>query len=209
MKDMESKIAQSTKKYSYVEYKALVFNLKDNGGTTGSDQSDERINATKLNAQRIKRLDKTISINETLCFEIKNLNRKWKWTVLLESWCGDGAQNIPIIAKMATLNNNIQLEIILRDENLEIMDQYLTNGSRSIPVLICTDEITKQEIGVWGSRPKKIARLAREYKSINPNLPHQEFLKYLHLTYANDKSESLQNDFLELLKCWKDKSTPC
>ena len=60
------------------------------------------------------------------------------WLVLTEAWCGDAAQSLPIINKMAEVSDNITLRLILRDENLDVMDQFLQNGrSRSIPKLIC------------------------------------------------------------------------
>ena len=67
----------------------------------------------------------------------------------IEGWCGDGSQILPYLAKMAHESNNIQLKILLRDENPEIMDQYLTNGSKSIPKLISVDS-EDEEIFTFG-----------------------------------------------------------
>lgn len=192
-----------TRSLTYTEYKDILFELANYNGTTGPEQSVERIEATKINAQRVKRLDKTTLITEDLSRLIKSINRKWDWTVIMESWCGDGAQNVPIIAKVAALNDNINLKIILRDENPEIMGQYLTNGSRSIPILICTDTSTCILIGTWGSRPGQIVEMAKEYKRQNPGIPHAEFVKNLHLWYAKDKGESMQQDIHQKVITWK------
>ena len=197
-----SRIINSTKSFTYSSYRDLVVRLSETGSTTGAEQTPEKIEATKLNAHRMKRIEKQIQIKEELVQQIKNIKRKWIWTVLVEAWCGDGAQVVPVIAKMASLNPNIDLKIILRDENPDIMDKHLSNGARSIPILICEDEMTNKEIDVWGSRPKKITEMAKDFKSANPNVSHDEFIKHLHLWYAKDRGEAIQNDFLQLIPFW-------
>lgn len=190
------------KAYSYDEYKALVIQLAENNQTTGTETLPERIEATKMNAQRMKRIDKQFVPDEELMNVLKNNKGKWLWLILAESWCGDGAQNIPIIAKIAAIAPNIELKILLRDENPEMMDAYLTNGSRSIPKLICIDAETHHEIGIWGSRPKAIQEMVKEYKAQNPDASHDDFVKNLHLWYAKDKGEALRKEFLVLIKEW-------
>src|ERR1035437_4585110 len=99
--------------YSYVEYKNLVISCAENGKTSGIEQLPERIEATKINAQRMKRISKHTALNAKIKEVVGNLNEKWTWVVLTESWCGDGAQNIPVIAKIAECSPNIELKIIL------------------------------------------------------------------------------------------------
>ena len=187
--------------YTYNRYRDLVFELTEKGGNTG-EILPERISATKLNAQRIKRIDKQTEISSEIKNALLDQKREWKWMVLLESWCGDGAQNIPIIAKIAGESTKIELEIILRDENPEIMDAYLTNNSRAIPKLICLDKETGEEIGVWGPRPKAIQQAVLRFKTLNPDVSHDDFVAYLHALYTKDKGNSLQQEFLELIKLW-------
>lgn len=205
---MKTKYVTTIKEYTYNEYRKLVLDLAEKNETTGPEQSTERIHATKINAQRIRRIDKTIILNEELTFLIRSINRKWRWTVLVESWCGDGAQNVPIIAKIASLNENIELTFLLRDENLNIMDQYLTNGSRSIPILICTDISSGIIIGTWGPRPAQIAEMVKIFKEEKPTVPHDEFVQHLHLWYAKDKGLSLQQDLISKIHLWKNSFIP-
>ncbi|MBL7892879.1 MAG: thioredoxin family protein [Bacteroidia bacterium] len=188
--------------YSYSEYRTLVVHNSETGTTTGGEALPERIEATKINAQRMKRIDKQIKINDSLRIVLENINNKWLWILIAESWCGDGAQNIPIISKMAECSTNIELKIILRDENLNIMDAYLTNSSRAIPKLICLNSETGKEVGTWGPRPLAIQNLVKTYKIQNPDIPHDEFVRNLHLWYAKDKGESLQKDFEQLISEW-------
>lgn len=203
---MQINVATTPKKYSYPEYRELIFELAEKNTCTGPDKTAERTEATKLNAQRVKRIDKTVVVNTELDTLVISINKRWNWTVLMESWCGDGAQNIPVIAKVASLNDKIELRIILRDENPEIMDRYLTNGSRSIPILICTDVQSGQVLGTWGPRPERISEMGKEFKKVNPGVTHDEFVKNLHLWYARDKTESLQMDLLRKIASWKNKT---
>lgn len=194
------------KMFSYEEYKNLVIECSEKHITTGNEQSPERIEATKINAQRMKRIDKQVQLHEKIINLLKNSRNKWAWVVLAESWCGDGAQNIPIIAKIASLSpENIELKIILRDENPEIMDACLTNGSRSIPKLICISSESDEEIGSWGPRPTRIQQMVKDYKAQYPNVPHDAFVRNLHLWYAKDNGEALQYDFEQLLPGWLSK----
>lgn len=190
------------KAYSYVDYRNLVATYAVQGRTSGTDQLLERIEATKLNAHRMRRIDKQIELNDSLKKIIQNINKKITLIVIAESWCGDGAQNIPLIAKISEISSNIDLKIIFRDENIKIMDAYLTNGSRSIPKVIFVDSETKGELGTWGPRPAKIQEMVKEYKMQFPESSHDEFVRNLHLWYAKDMGEALQNDFEKLLSAW-------
>lgn len=198
IKDYELKNAKD-----FAAYKELVSHCAVNRSTTGSEPLPERIEATVLNAQRMKRIDKQVVIDETIAEEVKNLQDKWTWVVLAESWCGDGAQNIPVIAKIASYSPNIDLKIVLRDENPELMEKYLTNGSKSIPKLICFKGQLEEEIGIWGPRPSGIQQMVLDYKKQNPNVPHDEFVKNLHTWYAKDNGQSIQSDLKKLIPEWK------
>ncbi len=190
--------------FSYDSYRKLVFDMADNNGSTG-EITEEHISATKINAQWIKRIDKQAIVREDIKKAVGSLKSKWNWIVIIESWCGDGAQNLPFIAKIAEQSENINLKIILRDENPEIIDAYLTNGSRSVPKLICCDAETDIELGIWGPRPEAIQKMVTEFKSNNPNVPHDEFIKNVHLWYSQDKGESFQEEFHKLITDWINK----
>lgn len=190
-------IHKTTNPYSYDKFKELVLSLAAKKQCTG-ELTQQHIEATFINAQRMKRIDKQCELNNDLKKTIQSISKKYTWLLLVESWCGDGAQCVPVIAKMAELNPNIELKLILRDENLPIMDNFLTNGSRSIPKLIFVHH--DQVIDTWGPRPKAIQKMVIEYKQLNPKYTHEEFVTNLHLWYAKDKTQSIQNEFNEMLK---------
>lgn len=153
---------------------------------------------TKLNYQRMLRIDKTYKVP----FEIENLIKKIDsyqlWMVLTEDWCGDSAQNLPYFNKYAALNINIDLRILERDKNLEIMDEYLTNGkSRSIPKIVAFNK-NGEELFIWGPRPKEAEDLLNKLKA--EGLQKDEYVEKLHLWYGRNRGKALESEFIEILK---------
>jgi len=196
MKDIISKSLENT--YTYQEYRDLVANLLAEGKSTGPEQSDYILNYSKLNNSRMKRLDKTTKISDETTQEIQKLATPQTWLVLTEGWCGDAAQNLPVIHKMAELNKNINLKLVLRDENLELMDLFLTNGGRSIPKLIALDT-DNNVIDTWGPRPTVATKMVEDYKAKHGSLDPR-FKEDLQVWYNKDKGLSTQEDFVSLIK---------
>lgn len=202
---MNTQINSQTRSFNFSEYNQFIAELVKNDLCSG-EISDEHIQATKLNAHRINRIYNQIEITPKLNEALMSIKDNWEWVVLIESWCGDGSQNLPIIAKIASLSNKIKLSIFLRDENPEIMDAHLTNGGRAIPKLICLNA-NKKEIGIWGPRPVSIQEKVKKLKADDPLIPHDEFAKNLHLWYGIDKGFSLQHEFVDLINEWKNISS--
>ena len=150
----------------------------------------------------MKRVYNTTKIIEELKRETIDIKNEWIWLVITEAWWGDAAQNNPVIAKISEINPNIQLKFVLRDENPDVMDAYLTNGGRSIPKLIYLDSKILEEIGTWGPRPEAAQKRVMKDK-VDPNVSHEEMVKNNQLWYLHDKTLSIQNEFLELIKKWK------
>ena len=183
---------------SYTEYRNLVSTLLTEGKSTGPNQSEDLLNYSKLNDQRMKRLDKTIQLTEETIAKIKDVKEPQTWLVLTEGWCGDAAQNIPVIHKIAAENPNINLKLVLRDENLELMDAFLTNGGRSIPKLIALNE-EKEVINTWGPRPTTATQMVADYKAKNGSLD-AEFKENLQVWYNKNKGENTQEDIISMLQ---------
>ncbi len=191
------------KSMSFEEYYQLVEKLAIAGGTTGEELTEEKIHYTKLNFARMKRIVKTTPIATEVSNTIDCLNEKLTWVVLAESWCGDAAQNIPVFAKIAETNPSINLRILLRDANPEVMNQYLTNGGKSIPKLICLAENLK-ELGTWGPRPKFLQDWLYQEKK-NPNINMDELKERFQVWYTSDKGQTLQKEMVLLMKSWMNK----
>lgn len=151
----------------------------------------------KLNYQRTTRLEKTfIPADETIKI-FSEIKQTQKWIVITETWCGDSAQNLPVVSKLAQLNNNIDFKILLRDSNLEFMDLYLTNGSRSIPKLIVFDE-NDNELFSWGPRPVEAQNLYSKLK--NESVEKSIINKELHLWYGRNRGKEVEKEIVNLIK---------
>lgn len=183
------------KAYNYQEYKKLVQSLADNNSTTGIPNED-KISATKMNFQRMNRLDRTINLTEEEAKVFMDISQKQTWLVILESWCADGAQTIPVLNKIAETTENIDLKIVIRDENPELMDEFLTNGTRSIPKLIILDE-ELNVMDTWGPRSKAATKLVMDYKAENGSIDHT-FKAQLQIWYNKDKGKNMIEELLKI-----------
>lgn len=184
----------------YVTYRKLINDLLADNKVTGPKQTESLLKYTKLNVQRMQRIDKTVKLLPETQAIITSLERPQTWLVLTEGWCGDAAQTLPVMNAMALLNPAISLRMILRDEHPELMDQYLTgpNKSRSIPKLIVMDSETGQELFNWGPRPTVLQQqfLSMKAEGINSDTIVTE----LHSWYAKDKTVTTQREISGLVK---------
>ncbi len=188
-----------TKSYTYTAYRKLVTDLLRKGKSTGPHQSDELTDYSKLNDHRMNRLDKTLQLTPASISCLKSLNKKYIWLVISEGWCGDAAQILPILNKMAEETVHIDLQIVLRDENETLMNAYLTNGGRSIPKLIVIDAETGEETGNWGPRPAEASQLINDLKNQYGGIT-DEVKEGLQKWYNDNKGIAVQEDILKLLK---------
>lgn len=185
------------KAIDYPAYRNLIKSLLAENKTTGPNHSEAMINYTFMNDRRMDRWDKKIVVDPDLIEKVKGLP-KMNWMVITEAWCGDAAQNIPFIAKLAKDNPNMDLRFIMRDENPDIMDDYLTNGARSIPILILMDQ-DFNDLAVWGPRPEPVQKMVMEAKN-KPDLDQSKFIESIHKWYAVDKNQTITQEFKLLIK---------
>jgi len=185
---------------SFEEYLGLIDSLLAEGKTTGPKQSESMFNYGRLNRARMGRLEKTIELDDRTRARIAGLNADWIWLIITEGWCGDAAQNIPVIEKIAVTNPGIETRYILRDEYPELVDQFLTNGSRSIPKLIAVNRRSGEVLGTWGPRPRAAHDLFNEQKSsgIDKDAIHENLQRW----YLADRGRSVQSEIAELAEVW-------
>jgi hypothetical protein len=184
---------------SYQEYRELVSRHVQNGTSTGPNQSEALTQYTLLNDSRMRRLDKTTKISDNILGRLNDFNGNQTWLVLTESWCGDAAQSMPIMNKLAEVTNKIDLKILQRDEHLDLMNAFLTNGAQSIPKLIVIDTSTNELIGEWGPRPSTATEMVNSYKREHGGLS-PEFKQDLQVWYNKDKGVNILEDLTKLLK---------
>ena len=106
--------------------------------------------------------------------------------VIAEDWCGDASSTIPIVARFADAVPGMELRILHRDEHPELMDRYLTNGARAIPIVIVLDE-SFRELGHWGPRPAPLQAWVLENRA---RVPKAELYPQVRRWYARDRGET-------------------
>lgn len=189
---------QLTKSYTFESYKELVNNLVSEGKTSGVDQRADLIHYTELNAKRMKRIEKTTILQTDLKAAISHIHAPMTWVLLSEAWCGDAAQIVPVLGLIAAESTHIDLKIILRDEHLDIMDQFLTNGGRSIPKLISLDQQEQVQF-VWGPRPATIQQVVNDTKAEGIT-DHAILVERLQQAYNQDRTQSIQLELQRILE---------
>lgn len=162
------------------------------------DEENEMISHYSLNIRRIERLNKNFQLTGEQKEALKTIEPNFKLLVITEGWCGDAAQNMPIINAIAE-ELGIEQKIVLRDDNLDLIDLYLTNGTRSIPIFVGVNADGSEKFR-FGPRPKMGMDLLAKYKE-NPEVyTKDEFHKDLQLWYNKDKGNSIFNELFELMK---------
>ncbi|WP_296384494.1 thioredoxin family protein [Winogradskyella sp.] len=183
---------------TYSDYRTLVSDLVEDNSTTGNEKTEALANYTMLNDRRMKRWDKTVKVSDEIKTKIEGFNKKVTWLVITESWCGDAAHIVPVINKVAELNDNIDYKVVLRDENDALMSQFLTNGGKAIPKLIMIDNDTNEVINTFGPRPLVATNMVLDYKAKHGQLT-PEFKEDLQRWYNKDKGQSTVEDLVSLL----------
>ncbi|MBC3845502.1 thioredoxin family protein [Winogradskyella echinorum] len=186
------------KSINYQDYRKLVAQLVEEHSTTGNEKTEALVNYTMLSDRRMKRWDKTVKISDEIKAKVESFSKKVTWLVITESWCGDAAHIMPVINKVAELNDHIDYKIVMRDENDALMNQFLTNGGKAIPKLIMIDNETNTVVNTFGPRPTVATNLVNAYKAEHGQLT-LEFKEDLQRWYNKDKGQSTIEDLVNLL----------
>jgi hypothetical protein len=125
-------------------------------------------------------------------FQAIPLGTRHRLLVIAEDWCGDASSTVPILARFADAAPGLELRLLRRDEHPELMDRYLTNGSRSIPIVIVLDE-SHRELGHWGPRPSVLQAWVMENR---PLVPKAELYPQIRRWYARDRGETTLREVL-------------
>ncbi len=188
---------------TYAEYVAKTIDLLKEGKTSTTEvKPNPKIHLyTEQNVERMQNLDKSIVLAGGTLEMLSKITKKQTWLTISEGWCGDASQVVPIIERMAAANSNITHKLIFRDEHLDIMDAFLTDGGRSIPKTIVLDA-DGNVLNTWGPRPsglqivvdglrQKMSTMTKEEQKAY----FEDIKKIVHGWYAEDKTVSTQREF--------------
>lgn len=182
---------------AYQAYRQLIDELLLEGKTTGPDDSEAMLHYTKMNVQRMNRVEKTFQLSEELQLALQELDQNYRLLIISEGWCGDAAQIVPVVDQMVkNSNDKLSLRLVLRDKNLPLIDAHLTNGGRAIPVVLVLDEVGAI-LATWGPRPQVLQHLLAEWKKENSDM--MALAEKLHSWYAKDKTRATQEELTLLI----------
>lgn len=185
--------------YSYASYRQLIDEVLAQGRTTGPQQSEALTAYTVLNVQRMSRLDKTVKLLPELAAAAAQLKQHYIWLVITEGWCGDAAQLVPVIEAVAQASaGHLRTAYVLRDDNPDLIDRYLTNGTRSIPKLVVLRADTLTEVVNWGPRPAEAQQLLNRLRA--EGMAHDDYVREIHAWYAHNRTQATQHELLALVQ---------
>lgn len=191
---------------SYAAFRMRINELLENNQTTGRDYSRVLLDYTRQNVQRMNKWDKIFRLSDDSQLRIEGIQRPIVLLTLVEAWCGDVAQVLPVLDRIAEASPKVDLQLILRDEHPELMGQFLTNGAQAIPKVIILDAETREVLDTWGPRPSEAQAMVKDMKETVKILPEEEQADFrqrsseaMHAWYARDKGQRVQIEFLNTL----------
>ena len=119
-----------------------------------------------------------------------------RFLVLTDDWCGDAVNTVPVVARLAEHAPNADLRIVPRDAYPEVRDRHLTNGSRSIPVVILLDE-DGEALGAWGPRPSALQAWVQDELL---ERPQEERYREIRRWYARDRGATTTREIADLVE---------
>lgn len=180
---------------NFKEYQAYFQNILQSENPAPPYDNPDYFNYTKLNWSRMNRWLKTGLLSDQLRTTIERLESQ-QWIIITEPWCGDAAHSVPFLEMAAGRNDKISVSYELRDSEPFRINDYLTNGSKSIPKLIVRDK-EANELGVWGPRPadcqvlyNKLVADKADFETVKTTLQHW---------YNADGGKGVQEELLKLL----------
>lgn len=166
-------------------------------------RNEKMLRYLRENIGRIDHIRKTITIESKLYNALTAVKTDLIWLVLTEPWCGDASQVVPVLYTIASCSEHISFRILQSDAHPDVMSAYLTDGSRSIPKLICLRADTLEELGTWGPRPASLQKIVLANKD-DASLSFGAKVRMVHAWYEEDKTASIQDEFIDLVRRWSE-----
>lgn len=156
----------------------------------------EYIDYTRLNWSRMNRWLKKGQLDTPLVDAVNHITHPQHWIVITAPWCGDAAHSLPFLHLASELNPLISVTYEHRDAEPFRINEYLTNGSKSIPKLIIRNS-AGDDLATWGPRPAACQEL---YQSLMTSGADFERVKTdLQHWYNNDKGKAVQAELTGIL----------
>ena len=151
----------------------------------------------ELGLQRMNRTLKTFKIDEQQLQTLKSKNFKGKILIITEPWCGDASATVPAVTRFFEAAD-VEVKIFLKDSDTSLIEQFLTNGTQSIPKILILDGNFEVK-NVWGPRPEFGNQLLKKFKENPETYPREEFYNDLQVYYSKNRGKDAIQEILELI----------
>jgi hypothetical protein len=152
--------------------------------------------------QAVDRMDQiapTVAVLTELQTALGQLKGQYIWAIITEGWCGDASHTVPVIEAVAQASHgHLKTRYFLRDSHPDLIDRYLTNGGRAIPIAVVLHADTLAEAGVWGPRPAPLQAIHQELKA--KEAPFKEVITTVNKWYDADATRTTQQELLALVQ---------
>ena len=153
------------------------------------------LNDAEANRELWHAVTRRAVVSDKIAARAKSLTDRWHLLVLAEDWCGDAVNTVPAIAELARIAPNLDLRVVGREANADIMDTHLTGQSRSIPVVLLLDA-DFVERAWWGPRPSALQEWVR---SDGQGLSKEDRYREVRRWYARDRGVTAMTDVLDMI----------
>jgi len=174
---------------SGLSFEAYLSRAEERAAASTAD--DPNHDYRRLNVQRMHRVVKTFRPLPATIEAMQRITSPQLWMVITEDWCGDSAQSLPVLAAIAACSPHVVFSIVDRDENLHVMDRYLTNGARAIPKLVVFGS-DGNERWTWGARPQTAQGIMAQQRAAGREL--QAIYAEMHAWYAKDGGRTVEEE---------------
>jgi hypothetical protein len=157
---------------------------------------DELLARARDNAELWNAMYKRASVSEDAIARARRIREPWHLLVINEDWCGDSVNVLPYVARLVEQSPNLDMRIIGRDANPDIMNAHLTGKAHSIPVIIIYDE-NFVERGWWGPRPWALQEWVQ---TEGLALPRPDRYRHIRTWYARDRGATLVSEILSIIE---------
>lgn len=178
---------------NYAQYRGQMEDISSDGLDNALGYGQALLEYNILNIRRMNRWDKTLRLDDVLQ-ELK-LNSTLHLLVLTEGWCGDAAHVNPVLNRLSEGYEHLELHFINRDQHLDVMDAFLTNGGRSIPKAILLSE-DHSVLGAWGPRPSELQSIFLQERK-NPTMTVEEMKLFVQKWYNKDKGKTIAKEVID------------
>ncbi len=136
------------------------------------------------------------TVPDAIVARARLLGGPWHLLVLSADWCGDAVNTVPVVQRLVDRVLGIDLRMLDRDTNLDLMDAHLTGKSRSIPVVMMFNAQFK-ELGWWGPRPSELqAWVLGPGRAMTSEDRYREIRRW----YARDHGRSTLDELVAMLE---------